>query len=82
MLMFSAGNPFMVQNDIGVRPAKRQIVIGGSEAIHYGTSSRHTAQPVVCRTQSFLLPTYIEQLSSPGSAFSPIYLHTLTQIRF
>lgn len=50
-----AGNPFVVQNDIGDRPAKRQIVIGGSEAIHYGTSSRHTAQLAVRRTQSFLL---------------------------
>lgn len=50
-----AGNPFVVQNDIGDRPAKRQIVIGGSEAIHYGISSRHTAQLAVRRTQSFLL---------------------------
>ena len=31
-----AGNSFMVHNDIGVRPAKRQIVIGGSEVVHYG----------------------------------------------
>ena len=26
-----AGNPFMVRNDIGVRPAKRQIVIGDTD---------------------------------------------------
>ena len=26
-----ASNPFIVRNDIGVRPAKRQIEIGGSE---------------------------------------------------
>lgn len=47
-----AGNSFMVQNDISVHPAKRQIVIGGTEAIHYGTSSRHIAQPAVRRTHS------------------------------
>ena len=28
-----AGNPFMVRNDIGVRRAKRQIEIGGTEII-------------------------------------------------
>lgn len=50
-----AGNPFVVQNDIGNCPAKRQIVIGGSEAIHYGTFSRHTARPALRRAQSFLL---------------------------
>ena len=50
-----AGNPFMTRNDIGVRPAKRQIEIGGTEIISYSSSSRHTRQPNVRRTQSFLL---------------------------
>ena len=50
-----AGNPFMARNDIGVRPAKHQIVIGGSDVIHYGTPSRHAVQPTTRRTQSFLL---------------------------
>ena len=50
-----AGNPFMVHNDIGVRPAKRQIEIGGSEIISYSSLSRRTRQPNVRRTQSFLL---------------------------
>ena len=50
-----AGNPFMVHNDIGVCPAKRQIEIGGTEIISYSSPSRHTCQPNVLRTQSFLL---------------------------
>ena len=50
-----AGNPFMTRNDIGVRPAKRQIEIGGTEIISYSSPSRHTRQPNVRRTQSFLL---------------------------
>ena len=50
-----AGNSFMTHNDIGVRPAKRQIEIGGTEIITYNSPSRHTRQPNVRRTQSFLL---------------------------
>ena len=45
------GNPFMVRNDIGVRPAKRQTAIGDN----YNSPSRHTRQPIVRRKQSFLL---------------------------
>ena len=50
-----AGNPFMTRNDIGVHPAKSQIEIGGTEIISYSSPSRHTRQPNVRRTQSFLL---------------------------
>ena len=50
-----AGNSFMVRNNIGVRPAKRQIEIGWSEIISYSSPSRHTRQPNVRRTQSILL---------------------------
>ena len=50
-----AGNPFMVRNNIGVRPAKRQIEIGGTEIISYSSPSRHARQPNVRCTQSFLL---------------------------
>ena len=48
-----AGSPFMVRNDIGVRPAKRQIET--TEIINYSSHSRHTCQPNVRRTQIFLL---------------------------
>ena len=45
----------MVRKDIGVRTAKRQIAIGDTEIINYGSSSRHTRQPNVRRIKSFLL---------------------------
>ena len=31
-----AGNPFLVLNYIAVRPARRQIVVGGEDVVHYG----------------------------------------------
>ena len=61
-----AGNPFMVHNDIGVRPAKRQIVIGGSEVVHYGKPSNHTLPPTTRRTQSFLLRNAHRTVVLPG----------------
>ena len=33
-----AGIPFMALNDISVRPAKQQIMIGDTKTVHYGTS--------------------------------------------
>ncbi len=48
-----AGNPFLVANDIAVRPAKWQIIIGGSEIIQYGPQFSDTA--TIRRTQSYLL---------------------------
>ncbi|CAH3041846.1 unnamed protein product [Porites lobata] len=63
---FLAGNPFLARNDIGIRPARRQIVIGGSDVIHYGTASKHTTQPAVRRTQSFLLRNPQRTVILPG----------------
>ena len=74
-----AGSPFMFCNDIGVRPAKRLIEIGGTEIISYSTPSRHTRQPDVRHTQSFLirnpnrtvvLPGEYLQFSTPSDADS------------
>ena len=61
-----AGNPFLARNDIGIRPARRQIVIGGSDVIHYGTASKHTTQSAVRRTQSFLLHNPQRTVILPG----------------
>ena len=49
---FLAGNPFMDQNDIGVRVARRQIIIAGREVVPYGD---HRAVPTARRTQSFVV---------------------------
>ena len=48
-----AGNPFLTSNDIAIRPAKNQIVIQGSEIIHYGPQPNQGAS--IRRTQAFLL---------------------------
>ena len=68
-----AGNPFHVTNDVATRPAKRQIVINGSEIINYGPQS--STSPSVRRTQAFvlrapsqhtvILPGEFIQLSTP-----------------
>ena len=61
-----ANNPFMARNDNGVRPAKRQIEIGGTKIISYSSSSRHARQPNVRRTQSFLLRSPNRTVVLPG----------------
>ena len=49
-----AGTPFMVYNDIAVRPARREIVIKGDQVVVYGEQSVRNA-PSVRRTQALLL---------------------------
>ena len=61
-----AGNPFMVRNDIAVRPAHRKIIIGGSDVVHYGMTSRHIPQPTARRTQAFLLRCPEHTVVFPG----------------
>ena len=61
-----AGNPFMVRNDIAVRPAHRKIIIGGSDVVHYGMTSRHIPQPTARRTQAFLLRCPERTVVFPG----------------
>ena len=56
----------MVRNDIAVCPAKRQIEIGGTEVISYSSPSRHTHQPNVWCTQSFLLRNSNRTVVMPG----------------
>ena len=41
-----AGNPFLAINDIAIRPAKREILIGGTDVVHYhGTPTKRTPPP-------------------------------------
>ncbi len=47
------GIPFMSENDIGVRPFKSQIIIGGSTVIKY--NSKGVCDPMVRRTHSHTL---------------------------
>ena len=61
-----AGNPFMTRSDIGVRPALRQVVIGGNDVIRHGAPSRHASQPTARRTRAFLLRNPICTVVLPG----------------
>ena len=70
-----AGNPFMVSNDIAVRPAKQQITIADAETVHYGvhtsskrTSSARRAQAYLLRSshRTVVLPGDYLQLNTPG----------------
>ena len=48
-----AGTPFMITNDISVRPAKGQVLIQGSEILAYHPESSASAQAhAICHTQS------------------------------
>ena len=49
-----AGTPFLIANDVSVRPAKCQVRIQDSETIHYRPSDNLSSQPhIVHRTQSY-----------------------------
>ena len=50
-----AGNPFFVSNDIATRPAKRQIVIKGTDIVQYGQQPNGDA--TIRRTQAHTLRT-------------------------
>ena len=60
-----AGNPFLVTNDIATRPAKNQVVIGGSEIVYYGQQTSNSAS-VIRRTQAYLLRCPRQQTLLPG----------------
>ena len=62
-----AGNPFLATNDIAIRPAKREIVIGGSDVVHYGTPAKTTPHSTARRTQSFLLRNQSQTVVLPGA---------------
>ena len=51
-----AGIPFMLTNDISVRPAKHKILIDDTNIIHYGTSPSDSPNRVR-RTQAYILKT-------------------------
>ena len=62
-----AGTPFLIANDVSVRPAKCQVRIQDSETIHYRPSDNLSSQPhVVRRTQSYVLRS-----SSPATVLWP-----------
>ena len=61
-----AGIPFMSTNDISVRPAKQQILIGDTNIVHYGTSPSDSSNGVR-RTQAYILKPEATSVIWPGS---------------
>ena len=59
-----AGIPFLAVNDIAVRPAKRQIVVHGSDVISYGSQPEST--PSVRRAQAHVLQSPVKTVLMPG----------------
>ena len=61
-----AGIPFMLTNDISVRPAKQQILIGDTSIVHCGTSPSDS--PIcVRRIQAYILKPEATSVIWPGS---------------
>ena len=62
-----AGIPFLITNDISIRPATQQLTIQGVETILYRTDSKHSAQAHAVRaTTSFVLRS-----SAPSTVIWP-----------
>ena len=61
-----AGNPFLVSNDIAVRRAKNQILIGDSEIVQYDSKSQVNKPASARRTQAVLLCNPSKAVILPG----------------
>ena len=61
-----AGTPFMITNDISLRPAKQQVTIQGHEISFYGTSQSSEVTSFIRRTQAIVL-----RAPSPSSVVWP-----------
>ena len=61
-----AGIPFMLTNDISVRPAKQQILIGDTNTVHCGTFQSDSPNRVRC-TQAYILKPEATSVIWPGS---------------
>ena len=50
-----ARTPFMITNDISVRPSRQRITIMGSKVIYYGSKSPESTENHIRRTQAFVI---------------------------
>ena len=60
------GMPFFIENDISIRPAKSQIIIGGDDVIQYSTSK--SSSMCARRLQSFVLRSPAKEVILPGES--------------
>lgn len=61
-----AGTPFMITNDISLRPAKQQVTVQGHELSYYGVSKATECTSSIRRTQAIVL-----RAPSPSSVVWP-----------
>ena len=52
-----AGTPFMEANDVAVRPAKREVLLGNGSTYTYGSKAPPSPLPTVCRAIVLRAPT-------------------------
>ena len=70
------GMPFLVENDVAIRPAKNQIIIHGEEIVQYNPTTTQ-AKPVR-RMVSYDIVSPTRQVILPGQSWSvpvPSYVH-------
>lgn len=70
-----AGMPFMVENDIAIRPAKAEVIIGGSQTIKY--NSHKSPSTVSRRLNTYTVRSSSNEVVLPGESISfqiPTYL--------
>ena len=71
-----AGTPFMESNDIAVRPAKRQVILGDGTIHNYGSQQSVSISPIACRaivlrsppTSTTVWPGEFLEVELPGDA--------------
>ena len=74
-----AGMPFMTEHDVAIRPAKKQIIIDGTDIVDYSSSStkvkKHSSS---CRVTNFTLRSPGTSVILPGQHMKfklPTHLH-------
>ena len=63
-----AGMPFMSVNDIAIRPAKGEIIIDGSEIVHYDMVGKKSSGRVVKRVLSFDIVAPVKSVLLSGDS--------------
>ena len=63
-----AGTPFIIANDITLRPAKSQIVLQNSECVTYPPNADHAGTPGIRRTSTYLVRAPKSTVVWPGES--------------
>ena len=69
-----AGMPFMIEYDIAVRPAKSQIIIGGTDIVEYDTKAVKVKKHSHSRRITNLIRSPTTSVILPGDRSASNYL--------